>query len=1322
MVLSKTDFTCSEVGSNPVTLTVTDNNGNIAICGANVEVEDNVVPTVSCNNVTIQLDILGNGSTSTGAVHNTSADACGIASTILSKTDFTCTDVGSNPVTLTVTDNNGNTATCDANVEVEDNVVPTVSCQDVTVQLDASGNGATSAVAVNINSADACGIFTMILSTTGFTCGEVGSNPVTLTVTDNNGNTATCGANVEVEDNVPPTATCQDVTVQLDASGDGTTSAGAVNNGSADACGIFSMVLSTTDFTCTEVGSNPVTLTVTDNNGNTATCGANVEVEDNIPPTVSCQDVTVQLDALGVGSTTAGAVHNTSADACGISSTVLSTTDFTCGEVGSNPVTLTVTDNNGNTATCGANVEVEDNVVPTVSCQDVTVQLGASGNGSTTAVAINNGSADACGISTMVLSKTDFTCDDVGSNPVTLTVTDNNGNTATCGANVEVEDNVAPTATCQDVTVQLDASGNGSTTAGAIDNNSADACGIASMVLSTTDFTCSEVGSNAVTLTVTDNNGNTATCGANVEVEDNVAPTATCQDVTVQLDASGNGSTTAGAIDNNSADACGIASMVLSTTDFTCGEVGSNPVTLTVTDNNGNTATCGANVEVEDNTPPTAFCKNITLELDGNGSSSIVTSDIDGGSDDNCTFSLSAGKTSFDCSNVGNNTVTLTVTDASNNTAVCNATVSVEDNTAPTPICKNTTIQLNGYGVSTIVASDIDGGSGDNCTFNLSASKTSFDCTNIGTNTVTLTVTDASNNTAICGAIVSVEDNITPIVFCNPIEVVLYVSGEYVLNENDVENISSWSHDNCSSYKDLEITVFPNSFQCIHVGVPVTVEVTVVDQSGNESNCETTVTVYDKTPPIAKCEDIEVKLDAQGKAFVFPGQIDAGDINVPPAWARTYNGLEDGSYDACGVDYISLDKQEFDCSDIGKTKVALTVTDPSGNFSVCHAFVTVTDDLFPAIDPVTDVEIMVAPGICSTAVDYPVITVNDNCGSALVQTAGLGPNGVFPLGVTSETWIATNNGVDTAEVSFTVTVTTTNAPPTLDPVGDVEFDEDTPPLNIALAGISDGGDCVAQDVTVSAVSTNPALITGLTVNYTSGNTNASLDVTVAPDMNGQSEITVTVEDSEGASTVEILELTVHPVNDPPFLINQIPDQIINAPYVLKLPISQVQGVIFGDIDDETLSFAVALEGGAPLPAWATITGDTLVCSPLLADTGCINVVVRATDPSGASASDIFVVCVDNYLVGIGHLGEGVFEVKMYPNPTEGLVNLDINTQQGFDTEISVMNIVGEEIFRRLYKAAEQTRFDLSGHVSGMYMVNIKIEGRRVVKKLILDRK
>jgi hypothetical protein len=683
-ILNNSSFTCSDIGSNEVVLTVYNTFNKSAQCTATVVVLDNVAPVATAQNVTVQLNANGSGSTTASAVNNGSSDACGIKTLALSKTSFDCSNIGENEVTLTVTDNNGNVSTTTATVTVEDNVAPVATAQNVTVQLNASGSGSTTASAVNNGSSDACGIKTLALSKTSFDCSNIGENEVTLTVTDNNGNVSTTTATVTVEDHVAPVATAQNVTVQLNASGSGSTTASAVNNGSSDACGIKSLALSKTSFDCSNIGENEVTLTVTDNNGNVSTTTATVTVEDNIAPVATAQNVTVQLNASGSGSTTASAVNNGSSDACGIKTLALSKTSFDCSNIGDNEVTLTVTDNNGNVSTTTATVTVEDHIAPVATAQNVTVQLNASGSGSTTASAVNNGSSDACGIKSLALSKTSFDCSNVGENEVTLTVTDNNGNVSTTTATVTVEDHIAPVATAQNVTVQLNANGSGSTTASAVNNGSSDACGIKSMTLSKTSFNCSNIGDNEVTLTVTDNNDNVSTTTATVTVEDNVAPVAKAQNVTVQLNANGNGSTTATAVDNGSTDACGIKTLALSQTSFDCSNIGDNEVTLTVTDNNGNVSTTTATVTVEDHVAPIAIAQNVTIVL-VNGSASTTATAVNNGSTDACGIkSLTLSKTSFNCSNIGSNTVTLTVTDNNNNVSTATATVTV---TGVVPSC-----------------------------------------------------------------------------------------------------------------------------------------------------------------------------------------------------------------------------------------------------------------------------------------------------------------------------------------------------------------------------------------------------------------------------------------------------------------------------------------------------------------------------------------------------------------------------------------------------------------------------------------------------------
>ena len=793
--IDNSNFACADAGANTVILTVTDINGNSSTCSATVTVIDSVAPVAVCQDITVHLDASGNASITAADVDGGSSDACGVTLAI-NNSSFNCADVGANTVILTVTDINGNSSTCSATVTVIDSVAPIAVCQDITVHLDASGNAAITAADVDGGSTDACGINLLSIDNSNFTCTEAGANTVILTVTDINGNSSTCSATVTVIDSVAPIAVCQDITVHLDASGNASITAADVDGGSTDACGINLLSIDNSNFTCADAGANTVILSVTDINGNSSTCSATVTVIDSVAPIAVCQDITVHLDASGNASITAADIDGGSTDACGINLLSINNSNFTCADAGANTVILTVTDINGNSSTCSATVTVIDSVAPVAVCQDITVHLDASGNAAITAADVDGGSSDACGINLLSINNSNFTCADAGANTVILTVTDINGNSSTCSATVTVIDSVAPIAVCQDITVHLDASGNASITATDVDGGSSDACGINLLSIDNSNFTCADAGANTVILTVTDINGNSSTCSATVTVIDSVAPVAVCQDITVHLDASGNASITAADIDNGSADACGIT-LAINNSSFTCANIGTNTVTLTVTDNNGNSSTCTSTVTIEDNIAPIASCKDITVQLDASGNAIITAADIDNGSADACGVTLAINNSSFTCANVGANTVTLTVTDANGNVDTCSAVVTVEDNVVPSAIAQDITVQLDGSGNVSITPTDIDNGSTDACGVSLSISPSVFSCGDVGPNSVVLTVTDNNGNVSTDTATVTVQDTIAPVITNCPVDIVLNNTPSNCLS------LTSWTpptlDDNCGS-------------------------------------------------------------------------------------------------------------------------------------------------------------------------------------------------------------------------------------------------------------------------------------------------------------------------------------------------------------------------------------------------------------------------------------------------------------------------------------------------------------------------------------------
>ncbi|MNX80434.1 hypothetical protein D3C86_1120940 [compost metagenome] len=102
--------------------------------------------------------------------------------------------------------------------------------------------------------------------------------------------------------------------------------------------------------------------------------------------------------------------------------------------------------------------------------------------------------------------------------------------------------------------------------------------------------------------------------------------------------------------------------------------------TVTVTDANSCIATQSFTITtVADTTPPTVVTSNITVPLTA-GAATITAAQINNGSTDNCGIaSIAVSPSTFNCSNVGANTVTLTVTDNSGNVATGTATVTITD-------------------------------------------------------------------------------------------------------------------------------------------------------------------------------------------------------------------------------------------------------------------------------------------------------------------------------------------------------------------------------------------------------------------------------------------------------------------------------------------------------------------------------------------------------------------------------------------------------------------------------------------------------------------
>jgi uncharacterized lipoprotein NlpE involved in copper resistance len=832
--------------------------------------------------------------------------------------------LGTTTITWTVSDAAGNTAQCTQEIGVNDDEFPQITCSaDVLQTADADACEAVVGVIAPLIS-DNCAGSVLINDYNGTSDGTdsypVGSTDVTWTVTDASGNSTTCVQVIEIMDDQLPMAVCMDISIGLDLGGNASILASDVDGGSTDNCGITSMSVFPNSFTNADLGANNVTLTVEDAAGNSSSCVAVVTVTDDIPPTAVCQDITVVLDGLGSATITGEDIDGGSTDNGTIVSYEADPAIFTCAEVGANAVTLTVTDDGGLTGTCIATVTVLDEEDPVAVCKDTTLYLNDLGEAVIVSDQLDGGSSDNCAVQSFLADQNTFNCNDIGVNTVQLTVQDFSLNESMCTSTVSVLDTISPAITCPEALTIPAAFGSCDTALMDLGNAIVnDACGIDSTWNNAPElFT---IGSTSVLWTTVDLQGNQSTCNQQIVVVDDQVPAITCPNDTLVSTAFNQCETFVNGLFVEVSDNCGDDGLIVSNSFNANGQdasdtypIGETIVSFVVQDAANNINQCTFTVQVADEQVPDITCpSDTTLSADLDACSAWFTYDIPLGID-NCAGAITiqtdgTGFTSGDQFPVGTTDQQFTVTDAAGLDSTCAFQVTVLDEQKPNIACiADIEIFLDEGGTTILDAMDVDNGSSDACGLDtLYLTKSEFFCSDLGDNFSWLVGIDIHGNIDSCALVVhvTVSDNTPPTVICRDTLVYLDHNGLVAINPEMVDN---GSFDACSidtMYLSLD-TLFCGS-------VPqASIWLYAMDGSGNIDSCETEITVVDTIQPQLQCRDITLYLDNTGNASLLADSID------------------NGSFDACGLDTLFLSKNEFSCSDLGLDTIALVGIDVNG--------------------------------------------------------------------------------------------------------------------------------------------------------------------------------------------------------------------------------------------------------------------------------------------------------------------------------------------------------------------------------------------------------
>jgi len=1008
------------IGDTPVTYTVTDIHGNSSSQSFIVTVQDQELPQIT----NVPADITqSNDMGDCGAVviweAPEASDNCVVTAFTSTHNSGDPFPVGTTTVMLVAIDNSANELTESFEVTILDDESPVLSGVpgNLTVGNDLDVCGA------NVNwtaptANDNCDNAPVITSTHG--PGDlfpVGTTTVTYTVTDTDDNSSSQSFTVTVNDVQAPQLISMPTDIQqnTDAGVCGAivewTAPTAIDNCEAG--------IPTSDFQSLAeypVGTTVVTYTVVDFYGNPTSGTFQITITDNELPEFTSVPMNV---ATNTDLDVCGAIVEWDApaaeDPCGHGGITLSHTSGELFPVGLTTVELSVTDNNDNTAVTSFTITVTDDQNPEITGipENITVfndldQCGAMVMWS------EPSTSDNCEIISFDPNFANNSFFSVAQTVVTYTALDENDNISTASFVVTVVDNQDPQfdQIPEDITVNTDP-GQCSAMVQWQDPQPFDNC---NQIDSTTSTHLPGdtflVGNTTVTYTTSDVHGNTHSQSFSVTVLDNENPEIIDipQNITVGTDPETCSAevtwTEPTATDNCQAD---ISPDVQPNTNF---QLGTTTVTYTAVDPSGNTVSASFDVTVVDNEAPMLhqIPADITVSNDPGDCGALVNWSEPTATDYCHALSPITSSENGGFYAVGQTVVTYTATDNSGNEASASFTITVVDVDSPNLTNMPSDITVNTEEDSDHAEVNWSGPvATDNCDLlpNLVVVPPSGSDFPIGTTVVTATATDLAGNSSTNTFEVTVVDNQNP--------VITNLSSDITV-ENDLNQCGatvSWpAHSAIDNSGNVTVTVSPESGTSFPIG-PTVVTVTAVDDSGNSTTGEFTVTVLDTQLPIL----LGNRVDLQAVN-------DSGECGAEVTWSAF------GVVDNCDATLVPSHNPN-DFFPVGETEVVLTLTDSSDNVVIESFTVTVTDAENPAIVDPSNILVDADHSTCDATIDVPRPVTSDNCAVESVTNSFTGEanaNGTYPLGDTLITWtiVDTSGNEVTAQQLITVNVDQTD--------------------------------------------------------------------------------------------------------------------------------------------------------------------------------------------------------------------------------------------------------------------------------------------------------
>ena len=1094
------------VGSSTVTYMIEDASGNSDEASFNITITDTTNPQFMQipNGISVSSDQGDCGAIVTW-LEVTASDNCDIASITGTHSSGDFFNKGLTVVEHTATDIHGNQITQSFNINVDDNELPVISGidQNLVIENDLGQCGA-NVTWQEPTASDNCEITSLTVNIPSGAFFSEGTTVVTYSTSDDSGNETTKSFNVTVQDLELPSFTSIPVSVVAETT---TNSCSGIATWDTvmgtDNCLVSSIVSSHESGDNFPLGNTQVSVSITDIHGNTREQEFSVLIEDTeLPSFVDMPEDIFQTTEAGLCGAVIDWTEPSAADNCLVNELSGTHSPNTFFDRGITVVTYTVTDASGNEYQESFQINIVDLEVPQLTAPPADIQaIADTGSCGTNISWIEPTATDNCSVQSVISSHDPEDFFLTGTTIVSYTAQDPTGNISTVQFLVTILDEEMPTIENMPISVVVD---NDQGDCGAIvswdEPTILDNCGIAASGPDHQSGSFFAVGSTLVTYVAEDVSGNQINAAFTVTVEDNQAPQfqGSISNAILDTDAGECGAVHSWVAPEVSENCAGLQV----TTTHEPGSFftpGLNIVTYTASDAAGNATSLMFTVVVQDNEDPviTGTPASMDLGTDLDSCGRVVSWQQPVASDNCALLSYSSTHNSGEFFPVGATTVIFTATDTVGHSTSTQFEIVVSDNQAPSitqmpqDVVINSQLGICGSGHAWDLPL-----SSDNCPDHVfSGSHLPGDEFPVGTSTVSYTAIDQAGN------VTSEAFSITVVDIENPEIIGLPQNIDVSTDPDQCNALISWieptSTDNCTM---VSFTSTHSSESVFETGTTI-VTYTAEDSAGHVTTGSFEVAVTDTQSPAYSSSPGNVLLENA-----------LGSCGVTHTWE------EPTILENCPDMVVTSSHASGDFFEVGTTTVEYTATDSSGNVTLTAFEVVVEDNELPLItqmpDSITSVNDLDS---CGAVINWIDPLSSDNC--SLLELVSSHVNGdIFPIGLTTVTYTATDTAGNVSTSSFDITVADTQAPQISQTPSDVVID-------------SQAGICGSVFEWTSPSITDNCLGTNVHESHSSG--------TEFPV--GTTEISYTAIDATGNVTQSFFSVTVVDIENP--MISDLPENI-----------------------------------------------------------------------------------------------------------------------------------------------------------------------------------